>query len=78
LFIDESKLTPEATKHLQINILPNHKNSGLEIELHPYKMIKEFLKWLISEQPGKIWVSIDCSIIVIIMIISNFINWIIK
>ncbi|CAM6031346.1 unnamed protein product, partial [Sphagnum compactum] len=57
LFIDESKLTPEATKHLQINILPNHKNSGLEIELRPYKMIKAFLKWLISEQPGKIWIS---------------------
>lgn len=65
MFIDENKLTPEATKHLQINISPNHQNSGLEIELRPYKMMKEFLKWLISQQQGKIWVSIQCSVLLL-------------
>lgn len=57
LFIDETKLTPEACKHLQIDITMNHQSAGLTIEMRPYKMIKEFLKWLISQQSGKIWVS---------------------
>ncbi|CAG2171919.1 unnamed protein product, partial [Oppiella nova] len=57
LFIDENKLSPEASKHLQIDVSLNHQNSGLSIELRPYRMIKEFLKWLISQLPGKIWIS---------------------
>ena len=57
LFIDENKLTPEASKHLQMDVTMNHQSSGLTIELRPYKMIKEFLKWLTSQQTGKIWVS---------------------
>ncbi|XP_054167051.1 xaa-Pro aminopeptidase 1-like [Oppia nitens] len=66
LFIDENKLSPEASKHLHIDVSAiNHQTHGSNIELRPYKMIKEFLKWMISQIQGKIWISqkSSCSLV---------------
>ena len=58
MFVDENKLTPEAIKHLQIEVPINDQQEEMVVELRPYKMIKEFVKWLVSStQQGKIWAS---------------------
>ncbi|KAI1305957.1 Xaa-Pro aminopeptidase 1 [Halotydeus destructor] len=57
LFVDDTKLTPLSRKHLQLDV-PVNQQSGMCIELRPYKMVKDFLKWLVSQEPtGKIWIS---------------------
>ncbi|RWS28994.1 aminopeptidase-like protein, partial [Leptotrombidium deliense] len=56
LFVDEMKLTAESLKHLHLNNSPCQEN-GLSVELRPYKIILDFLKWYVSQNTGKIWVS---------------------
>lgn len=53
LFVDETKLTPVTRKHLNLDSTMTSSDS---VELRPYKMVKDFLKWLVSQESGKIWV----------------------
>lgn len=69
LFVDETKLTIQARKHLELDSSPssNHSSSkngshpSTSIDLRPYSLIKDFMKWLIGEDlsPGKIWVGFN-------------------
>ena len=61
--MDESKLTSASRKHLNLDLSPIHQQSDLCIELRPYKLIQDFLKWFVSQQTGKIWVSINNQLI---------------
>jgi len=56
-FVDETKLTAKAKEHLQIDLPMNEQLPTMNIELRPYKMMKEFVKWLVSQQTEKIWIS---------------------
>lgn len=63
LFVDENKLTPASRKHINID------SDGLpSVELRPYKMIKDFIKWLLTQEPGKIWISNNSSYALVSMI----------
>lgn len=63
LFVDEAKLTSASKKHLNLD------SDGLpSVELRPYKMIKDFFKWLLSQEPGKIWISKHSSYALVSMI----------
>lgn len=59
LFVDDTKLTPLARKQLLLDTPVNLQPPGLSIDLRPYKMVKDFLKWLVSQEPGKIWVRVE-------------------
>lgn len=55
--MDDTKLTGASRKHLQLDVpVNNQEPGGLFVELRPYKMVKDFLKWLVTQEPGKIWV----------------------
>lgn len=51
LFVDETKLTNATRRHLGLDTAP------CVIELRPYKMVREFVKWLVTQETGKIWIS---------------------
>ncbi|XP_076316903.1 xaa-Pro aminopeptidase 1-like isoform X2 [Tachypleus tridentatus] len=53
LFIEESKLTPSVHRHFQ----NDDRSDSIKVEIRPYKMIKEFLMYLVNQKPGKIWIS---------------------
>lgn len=61
LFVDETKLTVTARRHLELDSSPkSNKNGSLpntNIDLRPYSMIKDFMQWLLGQDvKGKIWV----------------------
>lgn len=59
LFVDETKLTNESRKHLNLDLSPHQQQSQslIKLELREYKLIQDFLKWLVSQETGKIWIS---------------------
>ena len=53
LFVDETKLSAQSRKHLNLDSTTTTPET---VELRPYKMIKDFMKWLVTQDNGKIWV----------------------
>ncbi|XP_074604675.1 aminopeptidase P isoform X2 [Brevipalpus obovatus] len=59
LFVDESKLTNGSRKHLHLDLSPAHHQQSstlMKVELREYKLIQDFLKWLVSQESEKIWI----------------------
>jgi len=50
-------LSSLARKSLELESSNEITNGTVSIELRPYKMVREFIKWLVTQESGKIWVS---------------------